>query len=101
MRKILLLSIILAVLTYQLNYASSQVEFRNITYTVHTGDTLWAIAEKYLDSPSQDIREKIYQIRSVNTSDKTKGGMVFAGTKLLVPVPMKLDEKNIKKIIKE
>lgn len=51
------------VITSQIGNASTEKEY--ITITVHSGDTLWSIAQEYGDS-YRDVREVIDEIKSAN-----------------------------------
>lgn len=50
--------------------------------TVHTGDTMWAIADRWADQ-DEDVREVIYRICETNALANTN---LKPGQKLLVPV---------------
>lgn len=52
--------------------------------TVHTGDTMWAIADRWAEQ-GEDVREVIYRICEKNSLASTN---VKPGQKLLVPVRM-------------
>jgi len=47
---------------------------------VHSGETLWAIAERAY--PSDDPREAVYRIRVAND---LPGSMIVAGQELVLP----------------
>lgn len=63
----------------------------HVTVTVQQGDTLWQIAGRYIQ-PGQNIQEVMYNIRRANPG-KIPGGMVLVGEKLIVPVPVRMEEK--------
>lgn len=51
------------------------------TITVRTGDTLWSIADEYMESG--DIRKKIYEIEKINNiSDST----IYTGMEIKIPL---------------
>ena len=52
--------------------------------TVHTGDTMWAIADRWADQ-GEDVREVIYRICETNSLANTN---LKPGQKLLIPVKM-------------
>jgi len=60
-------------------YGYKEEEYKEIT--VHQGDSLWCIAEKYYSSG--DIREYIYRIMKINHLSNSN---IYAGSKLYIPV---------------
>lgn len=48
---------------------------------VHSGDTLWSIAEKY--GEDSNIREYIYNVKKINNLDSS---MVYENTAILIPI---------------
>lgn len=50
--------------------------------TVHTGDTMWAIADRWTEQ-GEDVREVIYRICETNALANTN---LQPGQKLLIPV---------------
>jgi LysM repeat protein len=61
--------------------ASSEVASANFTYvTVHSGETLWSIAEKY--APEQDPRDYLDQLVSLNN---LTAGTVQPGQRIALP----------------
>ena len=65
-------------------YAAEQTVYKSIT--VHSGDTIWGIASKYID-PSDDIRQKVQEICTFND---IKAGSIYPGQILVIPVPAHL-----------
>lgn len=69
-------------------------EYQNITYTVHTGDTVWHIAEKYASCQAKTFEEFVYEISEKN---KLAGRHIYPGDKLIIPLWVRArgeEEKN-------
>lgn len=54
-----------------------------ITYTVHTGDTVWHIAEKYMDCQVKPLNEFVFEISERN---QISGKHIYPGDKLIIPL---------------
>mgnify|MGYP000130255772 FL=1 len=54
-----------------------------ITYTVHTGDTVWHIAEKYIDCQVKPLNEFVFEI---NERNHLQGKYIRPGDKLIIPL---------------
>lgn len=67
-------------LIYTLSVSGHQ-EPQYQTVVVHSGDTLWSIAEKYCNNT--DIREYIYNIKKINNMDTS---VLYENTAVLIPV---------------
>lgn len=65
-----------------LNQASASAETETITITVHTGDTLWDLADRYTGD-SVDIRQVVYEIKELNQLDSN---VLEIGTSLIIPI---------------
>lgn len=55
------------------------------TYIVHPGDTVWTIADKYMDKQdgTRDKRELVFNIRQANNLNSC---LIYAGQKLIIPL---------------
>lgn len=53
------------------------------TVVVHTGDTLWSIAQNNLGGYEGDIRAYIYEIKRINNLDSS---LLVENSSLIVPV---------------
>lgn len=64
------------------------------TYTVQAGDTVWTIADKYMNLQDgvKDKRELVFNIRQANG---LKSCLIYAGQKLIIPLEVK--EKEMEK----
>lgn len=58
-------------------------EVTNITYTVQTGDTVWAIAEKYADCQAKPFNEFVWMIGDRNN---LAGKYIRPGDRLIIPL---------------
>lgn len=67
---------------------SSPVIYRNHIVTVDSGDTLWDIAKK-CRSESEDIRDVVYRIRTVNDLHTP---IIAEGQRLVIPVRLEADD---------
>lgn len=54
-----------------------------IAITVHADDTLWSIAETYMNSDFYTFDSFISEVRSMNSIETTK---IYAGEQILIPV---------------
>ncbi|MFQ9523775.1 MAG: LysM peptidoglycan-binding domain-containing protein [Phascolarctobacterium faecium] len=64
------------------NFLQDDTVYHYEQITVHTGDTMWAIADRWADQ-DEDVREVIYRICETNALANTN---LKPGQKLLVPV---------------
>lgn len=74
----------ISLFTFTLIYTASVSGYREEQYRsiiVHSGDTLWSIAERY--GENSNIREYIYNIKEINNLDSS---MLYENTALLVPI---------------
>ena len=55
----------------------------DITYTVQTGDTVWAIAERYAGAQVKPFNEFVYEIQSRN---ELAGKYIKPGDQLVIPL---------------
>lgn len=55
----------------------------DITYTVQTGDTVWAIAEKFADCQAKPFNEFVWMIGNRN---KLAGKYIRPGDVLVIPL---------------
>ncbi len=85
------LALIIATCLWDFNPAGHMDE---ITYTVHTGDTVWHIAEKYASCQAKTFEEFVYEISEKN---KLAGRHIYPGDKLIIPLWVRArgeEEKN-------
>lgn len=68
---------------------ATQVEV--VSYTVHHGDTLWAIANRYAPEHTNDIREFMWQICQDDRNQNLfkAGRLLQPGDQLLIPLSIK------------
>ena len=71
--------VLILVISSQIGNASTEKEF--ITVTVHSGDTLWTLAQEYGD-PSKDVREVIDEIKDFNQLNSAE---IRIGQSLQIP----------------
>ena len=55
----------------------------DITYTVQTGDTVWAIAEQYADAQVKPFNEFVFEIQQRNN---LAGKYIKPGDQLIIPL---------------
>ena len=55
----------------------------DITYTVQTGDTVWAIAEQYADAQVKPFNEFVFEIQQRNN---LAGKYIRPGDQLIIPL---------------
>ena len=58
-------------------------EVTNITYTVQTGDTVWAIAEQFADAQAKPFNEFVWMIGERNN---LAGKLIRPGDRLVIPL---------------
>ena len=80
MKKIL---IVLAAIICCGLYMDPEGDVTDITYTVQTGDTVWAIAEKYADCQAKPFNEFVWMIGDKN---KLAGKFIKPGDQLIIPL---------------
>ena len=79
MKKLFVLMLMTTILYTGYNFLQDDTVYHYEQITVHTGDTMWAIADRWADQ-DEDVREVIYRICETNA---------LANTNLkLVPVRM-------------
>ena len=55
---------------------------RTITYTVHTGDTIWNVASNFVPDDG-DVRLYIWEIERLNGRKLSK---IYSGDKIIIPI---------------
>ena len=74
----------ISLITFTLVYTTSVAGYEEQQYqsiVVHSGDTLWSLAEKY--SKDSNIREYIYDVKKINHLDS---GILYENTAILIPI---------------
>lgn len=87
----LIAAIVVAVsITGSVDAVQSTQPVEVITYTVHRGDTLWTIADRYTEQ-GEDIREFMWQICQDDRNQKLfqAGRYLQPGDKILIPISIK------------
>ena len=84
MKKLFVLMLMTTILYTGYNFLQDDTVYHYEQITVHTGDTMWAIADRWADQ-DEDVREVIYRICETNALANTN---LKPGQKLLVPVRM-------------
>ncbi len=79
-RLIVVLLLIAATCLWDFNPAGHVDE---IIYTVHTGDTVWAVAERYADYQVKTLNEFVFEISERN---QLSGKHIYPGDKLVIPL---------------
>ncbi len=79
-RLIVVLLLIAATCLWDFNPAGHVDE---IVYTVHTGDTVWAVAERYADCQVKTLNEFVFEISERN---QLSGKHICPGDKLVIPL---------------
>lgn len=79
-RIVTMLLLIVAMCLWDFNPAGHVDE---IVYTVHTGDTIWAVAERYADCQVKSLGEFVFDISERN---KLSGKHIYPGDKLVIPL---------------
>ena len=82
MKKLFVLMLMTTILYTGYNFLQDDTVYHYEQITVHTGDTMWAIADRWADQ-DEDVREVIYRICETNALANTN---LKPGQKLLVPV---------------
>ena len=84
MKKLFVLMLMTTILYTGYNFLQEDTVYPYEQITVHTGDTMWAIADRWADQ-GEDVREVIYRICETNSLANTN---LKPGQKLLIPVKM-------------
>lgn len=84
MKKLFVLMLMTTILYTGYNFLQEDTVYHYEQITVHTGDTMWAIADRWADQ-GEDVREVIYRICETNSLANTN---LKPGQKLLIPVKM-------------
>jgi hypothetical protein len=84
MKKLFVLMLMTTILYTGYNFLQNDTVYHYEQITVHTGDTMWAIADRWADQ-GEDVREVIYRICETNSLANTN---LKPGQKLLIPVKM-------------
>lgn len=82
MKKLFALILMTTLLYTGYSFFREDAVYHNQQITVHTGDTMWAIADHWTEQ-GEDVREVIYRICEANALSNTN---LQPGQKLLVPV---------------
>lgn len=64
---------------YKTGMGNERIKYQQVI--VHSGDTLWAISEKY-SQPDRDIRALVYEIEEIN---QLKSSTIVPGQVLRIP----------------
>lgn len=86
-RLIVVLLLIVATCLWDFNPAGHVDE---IVYTVHTGDTVWAVAERYADCQVKTLNEFVFEISERN---QLSGKHIYPGDKLVIPLWTRAEDK--------
>ena len=84
MKKLFVLMLMTTILYTGYNFLQEDTVYHYEQITVHTGDTMWAIADRWADQ-GEDVPEVIYRICETNSLANTN---LKPGQKLLIPVKM-------------
>lgn len=84
MKKFFVLMLMTTILYTGYNLVQDDTVYHYEQITVHTGDTMWAIADRWSEQ-GEDVREVIYRICETNALDNTN---LKPGQKLMIPVKM-------------
>ena len=84
MKKLFVLMLMTTILYTGYNFLQEDTVYHYEQITVHTGDTMWAIADRWADQ-GEGVREVIYRICETNSLANTN---LKPGQKLLIPVKM-------------
>lgn len=84
MKKLFVLMLMTTILYTGYNLVQDDTVYHYEQITVHTGDTMWAIADRWSEQ-GEDVREVIYRICETNALDNTN---LKPGQKLMIPVKM-------------
>ncbi|MBO5603966.1 MAG: LysM peptidoglycan-binding domain-containing protein [Acidaminococcaceae bacterium] len=60
-----------------------EMDVTDISYTVQTGDTVWAIAERYADTQVKPFCEFVFEIQEKNN---LAGKHIIPGDQLVIPL---------------
>ena len=81
MKKFMAMVMVVACLCYM--SMDPEGEVTNITYTVQTGDTVWAIAEQFADAQVKPFNEFVFVIQQRNN---LTGKFIRPGDQLVIPL---------------
>ena len=84
MKKLFVLMLMTTILYTGYNLVQDDTVYHYEQITVHTGDTMWAIADRWSEQ-GEDVREVIYRLCETNALDNTN---LKPGQKLMIPVKM-------------
>ena len=70
MKKLFVLMLMTTILYTGYNFLQDDTVYHYEQITVHTGDTMWAIADRWADQ-DEDVREVIYRICETNALANT------------------------------
>ena len=84
MKKLFVLMLMTTILYTGYNLVQDDTVYHYEQITVHTGDTMWAIADRWSEQ-GEDVREVIYRICETNALDNTN---LKPGQKIMIPVKM-------------
>lgn len=73
------------------NSSCEPTQLEVITYTVHSGDTLWSIASNYAPDSIRDVREFMWQISQEDGNKNLfkAGRYLKPGDQILIPLIIK------------
>lgn len=73
------------------NSSCEPTQLEVITYTVHSGDTLWSIASNYAPDSIRDVREFMWQISQEDGNKNLfkAGRRLQVGDQILIPISIK------------
>lgn len=90
---IALIGVILVVLSIanSVDAIQPEAQVEVVSYTVHHGDTLWSIANRYAPEHIKDIREFMWQICQDDSNQNLfkAGRFLQPGDQLLIPLSIK------------
>lgn len=81
MKKVLMALVVVTCMCYMV--MDPELDVTDITYTVQTGDTVWAIAERYADTQVKPFNEFVFEIQSRND---LAGKYIKPGDQLVIPL---------------
>lgn len=81
MKKVLMALVVVTCMCYMV--MDPELDVTDITYTVQTGDTVWAIAEKYSEAQVKPLNEFVWLIGDRNN---LAGKYIRPGDQLVIPL---------------